>query len=122
MLVIISVGDYMIPIRDTVPTYTFPTANTLLIIIITIVFLITNFLPENTYYGLASKYGLVAGSFHPENILNVTKHLPTFITISSCMADGSTFSATSGPSISLETMLKIAWGLNGTSYSFYAAG
>ena len=71
----------MLPIRDTVPTYTFPTANTLLIIIITIVFLITNFLPENTYYGLASKYGLVASSFLPENIPDVTNHLPTFITL-----------------------------------------
>ena len=71
----------MFPIRDTVPTYTFPTANTLLIIIITIVFLITNFLPEDTYYGLASKYGLVAGSFHPENTPDLTKHLPTLITL-----------------------------------------
>jgi membrane associated rhomboid family serine protease len=71
----------MLPIRDTVRTYTFPAVNTLLIIIITIIFLITNFLPENELFTLVSKYGLIAGRFHLANILDISNHPLTFITL-----------------------------------------
>lgn len=71
----------MLPIRDTVRTYSFPTANTLLIIIITIIFLITNFLPENGYFTLVSKYGLVADRFLSANILDISNHPLAYITL-----------------------------------------
>jgi membrane associated rhomboid family serine protease len=70
----------MLPIRDTVPTYTFPITNVLLIFSISVGFLLTNFLPDNTYYALVSKYGLVADSFQAENILE-TKPLPKLLTL-----------------------------------------
>lgn len=71
----------MLPLRDTVPTYTFPITNALLIFTITVGFLFTNFLPDNTYYALVSKYGLVADSFQSENILDITKPIPALLTL-----------------------------------------